>query len=228
MPSSYRCHAIVEGREQCDARCWGQTAYCLWHNAFLSWRMLYMARKPLKRSAKWAPYDPGLITDWKPPAWLSTQGLVTMTVMTVAAAVVLPLFGYAPPGARAPTDFVAGALLNCALLTMAAMFFGNSSPAIPKLLLALACFLVLLQLYRVAGAYGSADAPRRFFELAGYAMLLSWAIPPPRGPILNARADVTDGSQLPPVNLGWGLVRAAGVVLSLILAGVAWRLATPA
>jgi len=214
--SNYTCHALEEGKTKCNNRCWGQTAYCIWHNCFLTWRYIYLMQQPFKRSAAWIAYDPNLITDWRPPSVLTTANVFTWIFMMFLGTITGWLFNNSNS-----TKFSLQSLLEycfwiSAALIVLAMYRGNNNSLFPKSLLIIASILIVLPVYGWINAQNNIILLKTILDVLLGVSLLAWAVPPPVGPMRNADADVSDMRQLPPMNIGSFILRTIGIILLAI------------
>jgi hypothetical protein len=206
--SDFRCSALIDGHRHCAGRCWGRTAFCVWHNCFLGWRWWALCGMPLRRSAAWVFYDPTLITEWSPPRSAPTPSVMGATFFAPALVALLALTGVIPGDWR--LFWIAVALWWSASIPPRVMVSGNSHPLLPKLLLGVAVVLVGLHFYRWYQAPDAGWGARYLVELVGAMGVLLWALPPLPGPLVNAGSDLTDAQQLPPMNMGVAAVSILG------------------
>lgn len=219
MPD-FACHAREVGGRQCRHPAWGQTCYCHWHNAAMYWRELAMMFRPQKRSAQWVYYDPGMITTWGPPRFFSTALVTFWVIILPLSAGVRWLLQFPPPPGNTQLDLFINTLSYAALLPIVAMALGNSSRQLAQLFLAVASGVVVATGYRWLYTDDPVWAVKHLAPVIGAVGFFVVALPPPLGPIVNARADVFDPSRRPPRNLGNSLVKGLAWIL-IVSAGVA-------
>lgn len=210
-----RCQAVTNGKRACRAPAWGATAYCVWHNAFLSWRMMGMVREHQRRSVGWAPYDVSLV-DWSVAPKTATAEGVTVPVSVPLTIFYLAVLHHTPFRAH-PLLQLDASLWFSAYSIVFLMISGNSNRIFPRLLVLVAIAKIAIDTYLMV------VQPGRVWDLmpplVAAVGLLCVALPPPTGPLINRGADPEDVEQLPPMNAGHMVAMAAGFLL-LVVGGV--------
>ena len=205
----YRCHAIMDQNQQCGKPCWGETAYCRWHNASLTWQWFWEigADSPHRIGApSRALFDPEFAQGWKTATWATKRRFLFLLLIVLLAG---GIFVLVPSFSAGRVIF---ALWGAGLLCIWWMANGNKSLLLPKLLVAVVLITTLVQYIEFAATARVVTIKiiLQFGYLIGVFLM---AVPILSGPLVERSADITDREALPPTNCGDGCLKVLGFSL---------------